>query len=249
MNFYNLSAVVDHIIWVVESGIAKPHEIGIATPYAAQVYLYQDTFAKIRKMDPRIKMDQVQVGTTGMWVRSTTVGTTEWWQGKQAHYMIVDLVRARNDYGELGFMPDPRRLNVLLSRQRHALVIFGDKDCTKLLTTDPDQVKRRETENRQLDRTFQWLGKKGRRVNVHPDGLSQKYVKLSKISEDDTKDSEEALASEASGKLDTTKATGESSGWETTEATNDSTEWSKAARWPMSKKKTKRSEEEDEMNW
>lgn len=37
--------------------------------------------------------------------------------------MILDLVRASNNQGILGFVADARRLNVLLSRQSHALTI------------------------------------------------------------------------------------------------------------------------------
>lgn len=255
VNLYNVSAVVDHIIWVVESGIAMPYQIGIVTPYAGQVSLYQETFVNIRKTDPSIRMDQVQIGTTDMWVRAVTAGTTEWWCGKQAEYMIVDLVRAKNDQGILGFMPDKRRLNVLLSRQQHALVIFGDQDCTKIQTADVDEIKRRDSDNRLLMRTFQWLERKGRRVNVSTDELSQQYVKLSKIPEDDTED--EAKASGASvwdspyaTKLDPIAATGESTTWDSIGATGDERQWSAAATWGWGETtKKKRNGEGDEGKW
>ena len=42
--------------------------------------------------------------------------------------MIIDFVRATDEYGELWIMADARRLNALLSRQRQALVIIGEKD-------------------------------------------------------------------------------------------------------------------------
>lgn len=49
--------------------------------------------------------------------------------------MIVDLIRASNDAGDLGFVTDGRRLNVLLSRQTHAVIIVRNKDCTNLELT------------------------------------------------------------------------------------------------------------------
>ena len=51
INLYNVSAVVDHVIWIVESGTAQPHQIGIATPYAAQVDLYHGIFDQIGRTE------------------------------------------------------------------------------------------------------------------------------------------------------------------------------------------------------
>lgn len=109
INRYNVSVVMDHVIWLVESGVARTDQIGIATPYAGQVSLYLDLFRQLDKPDHKWEL--------------LRVGTTEWWQGKQAPCMVVDLVRASNDEGLLGFTSD---LNVILSRQEHALTIVGD---------------------------------------------------------------------------------------------------------------------------
>lgn len=98
--------------------IAKPHEIGIATPCSGQVVLYYEALVRIGKEKPELHLDKIRVGTGKWWGKNVTVGTTEWWQGKQAEYMVVDLVRASNEQGDLGFMSDARHLNVLLSRQR-----------------------------------------------------------------------------------------------------------------------------------
>lgn len=43
INAYNVAAILDHMVWVVESGIAEPMQIGISTPYAAQVVLLAET--------------------------------------------------------------------------------------------------------------------------------------------------------------------------------------------------------------
>ena len=53
----------------------------IATPYAGQVSVMLDIVRKLTKDRPEHD-----------W-RSMHVGTTEWWQGRQAAYMIVDLLR------------------------------------------------------------------------------------------------------------------------------------------------------------
>ena len=99
------------------------------------------------------------------------IGTTEWYQDRQAPYMVVDLVHATNDNGVLGFMPKPSRLSVLHSHQMHALVIFEDKHCTIPLKVGNDaeddrDAERRDQENRVVIKIFKWLETRGRRVHV-----------------------------------------------------------------------------------
>ena len=100
---------LDHLIWTISFGlcvtpIAGPSEIGVATPYAGQVNYDLTVLRKVQKDRP-----------DNDW-RSLRFGTTEWFMGRKALYMIVDLVRGSNDHGELGFMSEGRRLNVLLPR-------------------------------------------------------------------------------------------------------------------------------------
>ena len=120
INSVNLAVVIDHLLWIVcEVEIAKPGQIGIASPYAGQVEYYRRTMKKIQDDKPEEDWSAVRIGTI------------EWFQGREAPHMIVDFVRGSNDFGDLGFMSEGRRLNVLLSRQKEALVIVGDKDCVK----------------------------------------------------------------------------------------------------------------------
>ena len=60
---------------------------------------------------------------------TTSVGTTEFWQGKEGKIIIVDFVRAGNDHGGLGFFAKKERLNVLLTRQEQHLLVIGDMTC------------------------------------------------------------------------------------------------------------------------
>jgi ATP-dependent RNA/DNA helicase IGHMBP2 len=46
-------------------------------------------------------------------------------QGGEKDVMLVSTVRAGS--GEVGFIDDPRRLNVALTRGRCHLIIFGDR--------------------------------------------------------------------------------------------------------------------------
>ena len=51
--------------------------------------------------------------------------------------------------------PFTRRLNALLSRQRQALVIIGDKDYTNILRTDPIDVRIFNSRNYPVVQVFQ----------------------------------------------------------------------------------------------
>ena len=49
VNIFNVSHATSHLIWVVESGLALPGQIGIATTYAGQVALYKTSFESFRR--------------------------------------------------------------------------------------------------------------------------------------------------------------------------------------------------------
>lgn len=172
INLHNASAVMDHIIWLIESKIARTDQIGIATPYASQVNLYLDLFHQLDKPTYNWKL--------------LRIGSTEWWMGKQVDCMVVDLVRGSNDLADMGFVAEGRRLNVLLSRQKHALTIFGDKDCIKVVVTvdekaDAKEAKRRNYDNRHLIKLFDWMQNNGRLVHVPVETLSQQYVSFAPV--------------------------------------------------------------------
>lgn len=139
VNMYNVSQVVARIIWVIETKLGSPEQVGIATPYTGQVSLFYDIIRKISKDKPDHN-----------WL-SIRVGITKWWMGGQAEYIIVDLVRATNDVTELGCLAEGRRLNVLLSCQEQALVIVGDKDCVNPALTGSAKEDRKVLNSRNYD--------------------------------------------------------------------------------------------------
>lgn len=83
-------------------GVA-PEAIGVVTPYSAQV-------ARLRA---RPELAGVEVATVNAF------------QGREKDVIVVSFVRS-NDAGELGFVADPRRLTVTLTRARRALWLIGD---------------------------------------------------------------------------------------------------------------------------
>eukprot|EP00930_Biecheleria_cincta_P039257 TRINITY_DN27000_c0_g1_i1.p1 TRINITY_DN27000_c0_g1~~TRINITY_DN27000_c0_g1_i1.p1 ORF type:complete len:1619 (-),score=376.47 TRINITY_DN27000_c0_g1_i1:52-4908(-) len=97
--------------WVVDHFLKRNHkplvgdEIGVITPYAAQV-------TDIRNALPNGIRDMVQVSSVDAF------------QGCQKEVIIVSLVRA-NPRGEVGFVSDWRRLNVALTRAKKLCVVLA----------------------------------------------------------------------------------------------------------------------------
>ncbi len=85
---------------LVHAGV-EPGRIAIVTPYAAQL-------ARIRERYPEVES-----------------GTVNAFQGREKDIVIASFVRS-NDAQELGFVSDPRRLNVTISRARCLFIGIGD---------------------------------------------------------------------------------------------------------------------------
>lgn len=53
------------------------------------------------------------------------VDTVDSFQGREKDIIIISCVRTE----DTGFLKNPKRLNVALTRARHSLLIIGDADC------------------------------------------------------------------------------------------------------------------------
>lgn len=90
-------------------------DIGIVTPYRAQQREITDELDRMNLAKPK-------------------VGTVEVFQGDQRMIMLMSPVRSYPDGSRsvknisLGFVNDPKRINVAISRARALLVIFGNND-------------------------------------------------------------------------------------------------------------------------
>jgi regulator of nonsense transcripts 1 len=65
--------------------------------------------------------------------KSIASSTIDSFQGRESDIIVFSTVRCNVD-GDLGFLDDPRRLNVMWTRARLALIIVGDR---KTLSTNP----------------------------------------------------------------------------------------------------------------
>ncbi|KAL6716261.1 hypothetical protein ACLMJK_005827 [Lecanora helva] len=91
--------------------------IGIVSLYPTQVSIYKDVLAKCHEQAPGHGYDLVECDIVENWV------------GKTTGIVIVDLVRAANAGGNLGYLSQLNRLIALLSIHENGLIVVGDRAC------------------------------------------------------------------------------------------------------------------------
>ncbi|KNC96598.1 uncharacterized protein SPPG_08182 [Spizellomyces punctatus DAOM BR117] len=98
----------------------KPSQIGIVTPYEGQrsYVVNHMQFAGALKKDLYKEIE---------------VASVDAFQGREKDYIILTCVRS-NDHSGIGFLSDPRRLNVALTRAKYGVVILGNP---KVLAKNP----------------------------------------------------------------------------------------------------------------
>lgn len=101
---------------LLAAGDLKSDDIGVVTPYKAQVKLLKE----------EMQNSSLQV----------SVRTVDGFQGQERELVVFSAVRC-NDGGHLGFLDDDKRMNVLLTRARRGLIVIGNK---KTLKSDKDST-------------------------------------------------------------------------------------------------------------
>ena len=86
-------------------------DIGLITPYKLQLNYLRSLIKTI----PELKPFRKQI----------SINTVDGFQGQERDIIVLSLVRS-NDYGNIGFLNDLRRMNVALTRARMKVVIIGD---------------------------------------------------------------------------------------------------------------------------
>eukprot|EP01065_Artemidia_motanka_P011867 TRINITY_DN16479_c0_g1_i1.p1 TRINITY_DN16479_c0_g1~~TRINITY_DN16479_c0_g1_i1.p1 ORF type:complete len:1072 (+),score=275.63 TRINITY_DN16479_c0_g1_i1:96-3218(+) len=113
---YSNKMEADSVVEIVRQFIAeglKPEEIGVITPYAAQVRLLR------RLLSEYAPRTEAEVGLE--------VNSVDGFQGREKELIVVSAVRASRS-GGVGFLSDRRRMNVTLTRGRRGVVICGHTD-------------------------------------------------------------------------------------------------------------------------
>merc|ERR1719376_1353957 len=129
-SFFNPEEVVvvmDYIEQVLAMPDMMEEDIGVITPYRRQVQKIRGRLVEKNR-------------------RGVTVGTTEEFQGQERKVIILSTVRSSPEYVNidtqyrLGFLADPKRFNVAITRAQALLIVVGnpriliqDKDWRELL--------------------------------------------------------------------------------------------------------------------
>lgn len=122
-NSLEVSSVMDYVKKLLDSKNPKvmPKEIGIITPYRKQVEKIRNQMKKVH-------------GTNDI-----KVGSPEEFQGDERRVIIISTVRASADqlagdqFFKLGFLRNPKRFNVAVTRAKALLIIVG---CPEILCLD-----------------------------------------------------------------------------------------------------------------
>lgn len=109
----------------------------ILTPYLAQMREIRNSFSTYNINAFISSQDYQDLVASGADPTSTgpqkqdngiRVATIDNYQGEESDVVIASLVRS-NANGDIGFTGDPNRINVLLSRARHGMILIGNLDC------------------------------------------------------------------------------------------------------------------------
>ncbi|KAL9416859.1 hypothetical protein AB3S75_039945 [Citrus x aurantiifolia] len=112
-NMVEVSAVMKIMLNLYKAWIHSKEKlsIGIVSPYRAQVVAIQE------------KLGSKYVKSVGFAVKVTSI---DGFQGGEEDIIIISTVRSNNG-GSIGFISDPKRANVALTRARHCLWILGNE--------------------------------------------------------------------------------------------------------------------------
>jgi regulator of nonsense transcripts 1 len=98
----------------------QPSQIGIITPYEGQRSYVVSTM----QQNGSYRKDLY---------KEVEVASVDAFQGREKDYIVLSCVRS-NEHQGIGFLNDPRRLNVALTRAKYGLVILGNPKGTQILS-------------------------------------------------------------------------------------------------------------------
>ncbi|EKX73270.1 conserved hypothetical protein [Theileria equi strain WA] len=108
-NQVEVNCVISILRSFLAAGDIEERQIGILTPYDAQKNVLQNQVNLIQ----------------GINAKAISIDSVDGFQGKEKDLIIFSAVRS-NLNKDIGFLRDPRRMNVMLTRARRGLIIIGD---------------------------------------------------------------------------------------------------------------------------
>ncbi|KAJ2328379.1 ATP-dependent RNA helicase, partial [Coemansia sp. RSA 2673] len=119
INRTEASACEKIVTRMLKSGLL-PDQIGVITPYEGQ--------------RSWVVHHMAQAGSLGSdTYKAVEVASVDAFQGREKDYIIVSCVR-NNEHQGIGFLSDPRRLNVALTRAKYGIIVLGSP---KVLSRNP----------------------------------------------------------------------------------------------------------------
>ncbi|PRQ44621.1 putative hydrolase [Rosa chinensis] len=108
MNEGEADVAIAHAKRLIQSGV-QASDIGIITPYAAQVFILK----KLKSNEEKLK--------------DLEISTVDGFQGREKEAIIISMVRS-NSKKEVGFLSDHRRMNVAVTRARRQCCLVCDTE-------------------------------------------------------------------------------------------------------------------------
>jgi len=103
--------VVTIVMDLLGGGDVEPEQIAVISPYSRQV-------------------DKIRGGLGARNIRNVKVGTVDSFQGQEKEIVVLSGTRS-NTVGDVGFLRDPRRLCVAVTRAKRGLIVVGDQSTLR----------------------------------------------------------------------------------------------------------------------
>ncbi|ODV85478.1 hypothetical protein CANARDRAFT_198961 [[Candida] arabinofermentans NRRL YB-2248] len=111
--------VLKHVKSLLEAGVTQ-HQIGVISPYSAQV-------GKLRKLLRDGLLNDERFSNEIELTNSIEISTVDGFQGREKEIIILSLVRSNPDH-DVGFLSDFKRLNVSITRSQKQLCVVGNME-------------------------------------------------------------------------------------------------------------------------
>jgi regulator of nonsense transcripts 1 len=106
------AAACEKIVTALLKGGVLPSQVGVITPYEGQRAYIVTQLQRLGSLRAALYAD-------------VEVSSVDAFQGREKEFIIVSCVRSNEKQG-IGFLNDPRRLNVALTRAKRGLVVLGN---------------------------------------------------------------------------------------------------------------------------
>ena len=136
-NAFEVDLAIEIVRFLLLQGYS-PDRIVVLTPYVGQLLLLiramkrlQEVQAYVSEKDLR-DLEDVTAASESIEPmmtesKSVRISSIDNFQGEESDIVIVSLVRS-NDDGNIGFLAETQRVNVLLSRARHGMILIGNSE-------------------------------------------------------------------------------------------------------------------------